>query len=86
MAVFTMAMFLGVAAMQWFTGLVASLAKAQAMADPFVAVMASIAALLALAALVFACCRSRRVRAAGNSPCLDGHGGPYHRRVHITFT
>ena len=53
MAVFTMAMFLGVAAMQWFTGLVASLAKAQAMADPFVAVMASIAALLALAALGF---------------------------------
>jgi predicted MFS family arabinose efflux permease len=53
MAVFTMAMFLGVAAMQWFTGLVASLAKAQVMADPFVAVMASIAALLALAALGF---------------------------------
>lgn len=53
MAVFTMAMFLGVAAMQWFTGLVASLAKAQAMTDPFVAVMASIAALLALAALCF---------------------------------
>ena len=53
MAVFTMAMFLGVAAMQWFTGLVASLAKAQAMADPFVAVMASIAALLTLAALGF---------------------------------
>ena len=53
MAVFTMAMFLGVAAMQWFTGLVASLAKAQAMADPFTAVMASIAALLVLAALGF---------------------------------
>lgn len=53
MAVFTMAMFLGVAAMQWFTGLVASLAKAQGAGDPFVAVMASIAALLVLAALGF---------------------------------
>ncbi|MBS0466108.1 MAG: MFS transporter [Proteobacteria bacterium] len=53
MAVFTMAMFLGVAAMQWLTGLVASLAKAQSGFDPFVAVMASIAALLALAALAF---------------------------------
>lgn len=52
MAVFTMAMFLGVAAMQWFTGLVASLAKAGAQ-DPFVAVMGCIAALLALAALAF---------------------------------
>jgi len=53
MAVFTMAMFLGVAAMQWFTGWVASLAKAQVAADPFTAVMASIAVLLALAALGF---------------------------------
>ncbi|WP_404299758.1 MFS transporter [Alicycliphilus denitrificans] len=53
MAVFTMAMFLGVAAMQWFTGWVASLAKEQAAADPFMAVMASIAALLVLAALGF---------------------------------
>ena len=53
MAVFTMAMFLGVAAMQWLTGLVASLAKAQSAADPFMAVMASIATLLALAALAF---------------------------------
>ena len=42
MAVFTMAMFLGVAAMQWLTGL-----------DPYLAVMASIAVLLALAALAF---------------------------------
>ncbi|HQQ70316.1 MAG TPA: MFS transporter [Alicycliphilus sp.] len=53
MAVFTMAMFLGVAAMQWFTGLVASLAKAHASADPYSWVMAAIAALLALAALAF---------------------------------
>jgi hypothetical protein len=52
MAVFTMAMFLGVAAMQWFTGLVASLAKGRGM-DPFVAVMGCIAALLALGALAF---------------------------------
>lgn len=52
MAVFTMAMFLGVAAMQWFTGLVASLAQARGM-DPLVAVMACIAALLALGALAF---------------------------------
>ena len=52
MAVFTMAMFLGVAAMQWLTGLVASLAKREG-ADPYVAVMACIAGLLALAALAF---------------------------------
>ena len=52
MAVFTMAMFLGVAAMQWFTGLVASLAAAQG-AEPFAAVLASIAALLAAGALAF---------------------------------
>ena len=53
MAVFTMAMFLGVAAMQWLTGLVASLATAHASADPYGWVMAAIAALLALAALAF---------------------------------
>ena len=52
MAVFTMAMFLGVAAMQWFTGLVASLATAQGL-EPFTAVLASIAALLAAGALAF---------------------------------
>ncbi len=52
MAVFTMAMFLGVAAMQWFTGLVASLASGAS--DPFMLVMAAIAALLALAAAAFA--------------------------------
>ena len=53
MAVFTMAMFLGVAAMQWFTGLVASLAAGR-VADVFVPVMLAIAALLALAAAAFA--------------------------------
>ncbi len=52
MAVFTMAMFLGVAAMQWFTGLVASLAQERGM-DPFVAVMGCIAALLVLGAGAF---------------------------------
>ncbi|MDP2255732.1 MAG: MFS transporter [Polaromonas sp.] len=52
MAVFTMAMFLGVAAMQWFTGIVASVASAQG-ADPFTAVLASIAALLAAGAMAF---------------------------------
>ena len=52
MAVFTMAMFLGVAAMQWFTGIVASLATAQG-AEPYTAVLASIAALLAAGALAF---------------------------------
>jgi len=52
MAVFTMAMFLGVAAMQWFTGLVASLAQERGM-DPFVAVLGCIAALLVLGAGAF---------------------------------
>ncbi len=52
MGAFTMAMFLGIAAMQWLTGLVASLAAA-AGADPFMAVLASIAALLAAGALAF---------------------------------
>ena len=52
MAVFTMAMFLGVAAMQWLTGVVASSATAHG-ADPFTAVLASIAALLVAGALAF---------------------------------
>ena len=45
MAVLTMAMFLGVAAMQWFTGWIASSAAAHGV-DPFSAVLGSIAALL----------------------------------------
>lgn len=53
MAVFTMAMFLGVALMQWFTGLVASLAQGFGV-DPFSAVFAVIAGLLAMGALAFA--------------------------------
>ena len=52
MAVFTMAMFLGVAVMQWFTGVVASAAAAHG-ADPFMAVLATIAVLLALGAAGF---------------------------------
>ncbi len=52
MAVFTMAMFLGVAVMQWFTGVVASSATAWG-ADPFTAVFASMAALLAAGAVAF---------------------------------
>ncbi|MDB5732926.1 MAG: transporter [Variovorax sp.] len=52
MAVFTMAMFLGVAMMQWFTGVVASVASAHG-GDPFVAVLGAIAALLVLGALAF---------------------------------
>ena len=52
MAVFTMAMFLGVALMQWVTGLAASLASARG-ADPYVAVMLTIAAMLVVSALAF---------------------------------
>lgn len=53
MALFTMAMFLGVAFMQWFTGAVASLATAHGI-DPFAAVLGTIAALLCLGAAGFA--------------------------------
>jgi predicted MFS family arabinose efflux permease len=52
MAVFTMAMFLGVAVMQWFTGIVASVATAHG-ADPFLAVLLTIAALLVAGAAAF---------------------------------
>jgi predicted MFS family arabinose efflux permease len=53
MGAFTMAMFLGIAAMQWLTGLVASIAAAHGF-DPFTFVMASIAVLLAAGAVAFA--------------------------------
>lgn len=53
MAVFTMAMFLGVAVMQWFTGVVASAAAAHGV-NPFSAVLAAIAALLLLGVTAFA--------------------------------
>jgi predicted MFS family arabinose efflux permease len=52
LSVFTMAMFMGVATMQWFTGIVASTAQSRGI-DPFTAVLATIAALLALGALAF---------------------------------
>ncbi|WP_431276939.1 MFS transporter [Variovorax ureilyticus] len=53
MAVFTMAMFLGVALMQWVTGVAASVAQAHG-ADPFRAVLATIAVLLVGATIAFA--------------------------------
>jgi hypothetical protein len=53
LAVFTTAMFLGIALMQWITGAVASMAHAQH-ADAFTAVLLAIAALLAAGALAFA--------------------------------
>ena len=52
MAVFTMAMFLGIALMQWVTGLVASIAKAQGV-EPFTAVLLTVAALLTAGAAAF---------------------------------
>jgi len=52
MAVFTMAMFLGVALMQWFTGLVAEAAPGWRV-ERYEAVLAAIGGLLALAALAF---------------------------------
>ncbi|RQO48642.1 MFS transporter [Variovorax sp. KBW07] len=53
MAVFTMAMFLGVALMQWGTGVAASVAAAHG-ADPLTAVLATIAVLLVLGIVAFA--------------------------------
>ncbi len=52
MALFTMAMFLGVALMQWLTGLVGSIAQ-HAGGDPFVAVLATMALLLVAGAAAF---------------------------------
>jgi len=52
MSVFTMALFLGVALMQWITGVAASTAKAQG-AEPYAAVMFTIAGMLALGAAAF---------------------------------
>ena len=52
MSVFTMALFLGVALMQWITGVAASTAKAQG-AEPSAAVMFTIAGMLALGAAAF---------------------------------
>lgn len=52
MAVFTMALFLGVALVQWVTGVAASLASAYG-ADPFQAVLLTIAGLLVAGVLAF---------------------------------
>ncbi|GKT20391.1 MFS transporter [Acidovorax sp. SUPP3334] len=52
MAVFTMAMFLGVALMQWLTGVAAAMAAAHGV-EPYTAVMLTIAALLAAGVLAF---------------------------------
>jgi predicted MFS family arabinose efflux permease len=52
MAVFTMAMFLGIALMQWITGIVASVAKARGV-EPFTAVLLTVAALLVAGAIAF---------------------------------
>jgi predicted MFS family arabinose efflux permease len=52
MALLTMAMFLGVALMQWFTGLAASIAQAHGI-ESFAAAFATIAVLLTLGALGF---------------------------------
>ena len=52
MAVFTMSMFLGVALMQWVTGVAASMVFARG-ADPYVAVMLTIAAMLVGSVLAF---------------------------------
>jgi predicted MFS family arabinose efflux permease len=52
MAVFTMSIFLGVALMQWLTGVVASLAAAAGL-DPYRAVLGAIAAMLLLGAAAF---------------------------------
>lgn len=53
MAAFTMAMFMGVAVMQWATGLIATAASGAGL-DPYTVVMACIAGWLALSALGFA--------------------------------
>lgn len=52
LSLFTMAMFLGIALMQWLTGLAASLSKA-AGGEPFTAALLAMAAMLALGALAF---------------------------------
>ncbi len=53
MAVFTMALFMGVALMQSFTGWVASAAVAHAGIETYAAVMAAIGVMLVLGAVLF---------------------------------
>ena len=52
LSLFTMAMFLGIALMQWLTGVAASLTKAVG-GEPFSAALLTMAAMLALGALAF---------------------------------
>jgi len=52
LSVFTMALFLGVGIVQWFSGWVASWAQAQGL-EPYRAVMLTIAVLLALGSSAF---------------------------------
>jgi ABC-type antimicrobial peptide transport system permease subunit len=63
MAVFTMAMFLGIALMQWVTGVVASIATAQGV-EPFTAVLATVATLLAAGTAAFASLPAAHTRRA----------------------
>ena len=73
LALFTMSMFLGVAVMQWFTGLVASMANAQG-ANIYAAVLLTISALLVIGAIAFACLprAQRRPEALQTSNAADG--------------
>lgn len=66
MAVFTMAMFLGVALMQWGTGVAALVAAAHG-ADPLTAVLATIAVLLVLGIVAFAWLPAPKVAAAAGA-------------------
>ncbi|WP_425285634.1 MFS transporter [Acidovorax soli] len=67
LSVFTMAMFLGVGLVQWLTGWVADWAQGQGR-EPYSAVMATIATLLALGSVAF--------RWLPVSPLLQQAGGP----------
>ena len=66
LALFTMAMFLGVAVMQWFTGWVAELAPAVGVA-PFVATLAAIAVLLVAGVLAYVLLPAPGAADAGDS-------------------
>ncbi len=66
MAVFTMAIFLGVALMQWLTGVAASLALSIGM-EPYRAVLGAIALILVLGALAFRVLPQPRTAAAAQA-------------------
>ena len=53
MAVFTMAMFLGVALVQWLTGVIATVGPGRLASTPYTAVLLGTAALVALGTLAF---------------------------------